>query len=205
MLDHDDDVVGTVHVKHAVAVPRSERAHHAGQAPDGRRRSSCPTRCASTRCCTLLRAEGFQLAVVLDEYGGHGRHRDPRGRDRGDRRRHRRRARPARRPARQRRDGSWIVSGLLRPDEVEDLTGLGLPEHEDYDTVAGLVLRVLGRVPERGDVAEVPVPGRDPDDDDADPVQQLAVLTVEHMDGLRIDRLSLRRGRQAGAPGRDRG
>jgi CBS domain containing-hemolysin-like protein len=52
------------------------------------------------------------------------------------------------------------------------------------------VLQALGRVPERGDVAEVPVPDRsDPDQPER---QQLAVLTVEHMEGLRIDRLSLR-------------
>ncbi len=91
--------------------------------------------------------------------------------------------------ARRRTDGSWSLSGLLRPDEVEDLTGIELPDHEDYDTIAGLVLQALGRVPERGDVAEVPVP--DPSDPDHER-QQLAVLTVEHMDGLRIDRLSLR-------------
>ena len=49
-------------------------------------------------------------------------------------------------------------------------------------------------MPERGDVAEVPVPDRsDPDQPER---QQLAVLTVEHMDGLRIDRLSLRRARR---------
>ena len=53
----------------------------------------------------------------------------------------------------------------------------------------GLVLKVLGRIPERGDLAEVPVPDRsDPDV----PREQLAVLTVEYMDGLRVDRLSLR-------------
>jgi CBS domain containing-hemolysin-like protein len=92
--------------------------------------------------------------------------------------------------ARPRPDGSWTLSGLLRPDEVEDLTGIELPDHEDYDTVAGLVLQVLGRMPEAGDVAEVPVPDRsDPEQPER---QQLAVLTVEHMDGLRIDRLSLR-------------
>jgi CBS domain containing-hemolysin-like protein len=91
---------------------------------------------------------------------------------------------------RRRTDGSWVLSGLLRPDEVEDLTGIELPDHEDYDTIAGLVLQALGRVPTRGDVAEVPVPDRS--DDDQPERQQLAVLTVEHMDGLRIDRLSLR-------------
>ena len=65
-----------------------------------------------------------------------------------------------------------------------------LPESEDYDTIAGLVMQVLGRVPEKGDVAEVPVPDRsEPELPDR---QRLAVLTVDHMDGLRIDRLTLR-------------
>ena len=78
---------------------------------------------------------------------------------------------------------------MLRPDEVEDLTGIELPEDESYDTVGGLVMRSLGKVPETGDIAEVPVPDRtDPDE----PRQQLAVLAVEHMDGLRVDRISLR-------------
>ncbi len=91
--------------------------------------------------------------------------------------------------ARLHRDGTWSLSGLLRPDEVEDLTGIELPDHEDYDTIAGLVLQVLGRVPEAGDLAEVRVPDRsDPDE----PREQLAILTVDRMDGLRIDRLTLR-------------
>ena len=136
----------------------------------------------------MLRKDGFQLAVVLDEYGGHA------GivtledvieeivgdiADEHDRLGAR---------ARQRRDGSWALSGLLRPDEVEDLTGIELPESEDYDTIAGLVLKVLGRMPEPGDIAEVSVPDRrDPDE----PRERLAVLIVEHMDGLRIDRVAL--------------
>ncbi|MEC9051928.1 MAG: transporter associated domain-containing protein, partial [Actinomycetota bacterium] len=137
----------------------------------------------------LLREDGFQMAVVLDEYGGHagivtledvieeivGDISDEHDRlgSRG----------------RQRRDGSWVLSGMLRPDEVEDLTGIELPEDESYDTVGGLVMRSLGKVPETGDIAEVPVPDRtDPDE----PRQQLAVLAVEHMDGLRVDRVSLR-------------
>ena len=90
---------------------------------------------------SLLRGEGFQMAIVSDEYGGtagvvtledvveeivgdiadeHDRY--------GSR-------------LRQRPDGSWIVSGLLRPDEVADATGLALPEDEAYDTVAGLLVR----------------------------------------------------------------
>jgi CBS domain containing-hemolysin-like protein len=137
----------------------------------------------------LLRGASHQMAVVVDEYGGTS------GivtledvieeivgdiADEHDRLGAR---------AQQRRDGSWLLSGLLRPDEVEDITGVVLPEGEDYDTIAGLVLRVLGKVPARGDIAEVAVPDlSDPDE----PREHLVTLTVEHMDGLRIDRVTLR-------------
>ena len=107
----------------------------------------------------LLRGDGFQMAIVLDEYGGHA------GivtledvveeivgdiSDEHDRLGAR---------ARQRRDGAWSLSGLLRPDEVEDATGIELPDHEDYDTIGGLVMQRLGKIPHAGDRVEVPVPG----------------------------------------------
>ncbi|GAA1479522.1 hemolysin family protein [Nocardioides aestuarii] len=188
VLDDEDTVVGTVHVKHAVALPLHERAttrvKHIMVRP-----IVVPDTMRLDPLLALLRQDGFQMAVVLDEYGGHagivtledvveeivGDISDEHDRL-GSR-------------ARQRRDGSWILSGLLRPDEVEDVTGIELPEDENYDTIAGLVLQALGRVPGSGDVAEVNVPDRsDPDE----PRERLASLTVLHMDGLRIDRLALR-------------
>jgi CBS domain containing-hemolysin-like protein len=57
--------------------------------------------------------------------------------------------------------------------------------------VAGLVLQVLGRVPASGDIAEVVVPDPTRDDEDG-PRERMVTLIVEHMDGLRIDRLTLR-------------
>ncbi|MEE3127915.1 MAG: hemolysin family protein [Actinomycetota bacterium] len=188
VLDDEDNVAGTVHVKHAVALPVHERSttkvKHLMAKP-----IVVPDSLRLDPLLQLLREDGFQMAVVLDEYGGHagivtledvieeivGDISDEHDRlgSRG----------------RQRRDGSWVLSGMLRPDEVEDLTGIELPEDESYDTVGGLVMRSLGKVPETGDIAEVPVPDRtDPDE----PRQQLAVLAVEHMDGLRVDRVSLR-------------
>ena len=188
VLDEDDNVAGTVHVKHAVALPVHERTttkvKHLMVRP-----IVVPDSLRLDPLLQLLREDGFQMAVVLDEYGGHagivtledvieeivGDISDEHDRlgSRG----------------RQRRDGSWVLSGMLRPDEVEDLTGIELPEDESCDTVGGLVMRSLGKVPETGDIAEVPVPDRsDPDE----PREQLAVLAVEHMDGLRVDRVSLR-------------
>ena len=164
VLDAEDTVVGTVHVKNAVALPVHERAttkvKHLMAKP-----IVVPDSLRLDPLLALLRQDGFQLAVVLDEYGGHagivtledvveeivGDIADEHDRFGSQ--------------ARQRRDGTWLLSGLLRPDEVEDLTGVPLPESEDYDTVAGLVLQVLGRIPERGDIAEVPVPDTsDPDE-----------------------------------------
>ena len=188
VLDAEGAVVGTVHVKHAVAVPAHERGStrvkHIMVRP-----IVVPDSLRLDPLLALLRDDGFQMAVVLDEYGGQagivtledvveeivGDISDEHDRL-GSR-------------AYERSDGSWALSGLLRPDEVEDATGVELPEHDDYDTVAGLVVRQLGRVPQVGDMAEVPVPDRaDPDE----PSEHLAVLTVERMDGLRVDRLALR-------------
>ena len=53
-----------------------------------------------------------------------------------------------------REDGSWLVDGLLAADELKDRLGLSeLPRQEeaDYQTVGGMVMDALGRVPEEGD------------------------------------------------------
>ncbi|QIK76461.1 hemolysin family protein [Nocardioides piscis] len=188
VLDAEDVVVGTVHVKHAVALPVHERAttriKHIMVKP-----TVVPDSLRLDPLLALLRGDGFQMAIVLDEYGGHagvvtledvveeivGDISDEHDRL-GTR-------------ARQRRDGSWSLSGLLRPDEVEDATGIELPHHEDYDTVGGLVMRELGKIPEAGDRVEVAIPDRA--DHDV-PREHLATLTVERMDGLRVDRIELR-------------
>ena len=188
VLDAEDTVVGTVHVKHAVAVPVHERAttriKHVMVRP-----VVVPDSLRLDPLLALLRGDGFQMAIVLDEYGGHA------GivtledvveeivgdiSDEHDRLGAR---------IRQRRDGSWILSGLLRPDEIEDVTDIELPDHEDYDTVAGLVMRELGKIPARADRIEVAVPDRS---DPNETRERLVTLTVERMDGLRIDRLELR-------------
>jgi CBS domain containing-hemolysin-like protein len=188
VLDAEDTVVGTVHVKHAVAVPVHERSttriKHVMVKP-----VVVPDSLRLDPLLALLRQDGFQMAVVLDEYGGHagivtledvveeivGDISDEHDRL-GSR-------------IRQRRDGSWTLSGLLRPDEVEDVTEVELPDHDDYDTVAGLVMRELGKIPAPGDRVELPVPDRT---DPHEPRERLVTLTVQRMDGLRIDRLDLR-------------
>ncbi len=50
-------------------------------------------------------------------------------------------------------DGSYLVPGSWRLDECERDTGLRLP-HGDYETLSGLVMAHLGRVPQVGDRVE---------------------------------------------------
>ncbi|MCW2799058.1 MAG: hypothetical protein JWQ70_530 [Aeromicrobium sp.] len=184
-----DDVLGVVHVKQAVAV-----------APDRRRNvrvsdiadpaTTVPDSIELDPLLTLLREQGMQLAIVVDEYGGTD------GvvtledlveeivgdiADEHDRLSAR---------SRHRRDGTWSLSGLLRPDEVEEQTGVALPESEDYETIAGLINAELGRIAVRGDVITLTL-DRTPDDDVDDPEPLLVTLAVERMEGRRIDRVSL--------------
>ncbi|KUM79152.1 hemolysin family protein [Streptomyces curacoi] len=55
----------------------------------------------------------------------------------------------------------WLVDAGRRLDEVADATGIELPEEEDYDTVAGLVVDRLGRFPTIGDRLTVALPDGD--------------------------------------------
>jgi CBS domain containing-hemolysin-like protein len=102
-----------------------------------------------------LRDSDSQLAVVVDEYGGtagivtledlieeivgdvRDEH-DPSG--------------PG--PVRPLGHDSWLVSGLLRADELAEATGF-VPPEGDYETAAGLVLERLGRIPDVGDCVDV--------------------------------------------------
>ena len=166
-----DDVIGVVHVKGALAVPR-ERRDETPVTAFMREVSFVP----DTQTVDVLLGQlrgGSQLAVVLDEYGGTAgvvtledlvEELVGEVADEHDRREA---------AVRQWPDDSWTLPGMLRLDEVAERVGLRIPEDEDYDTVGGFVMARLGKVPERGDVVEVPG-GR---------------LVVTRMDGLRVDRL----------------
>ncbi|WP_456695243.1 hemolysin family protein [Aeromicrobium sp. P5_D10] len=184
-----DDILGAVHVKRAVGVDVN------------RRRSvrlidildpvtTVPDSIELDPLLLLLREQGMQMAVVVDEYGGTD------GivtledlieeivgdiADEHDRLSAR---------SRHRRDGTWSLSGLLRPDEVEEQTGIALPEGEDYETIGGLINLELGRIAVRGDVVRLTIE-RTPDESDEELEPTIVILTVERMDGRRIDRVSL--------------
>lgn len=78
--------------------------------------------------------------------------------------------------------GVWTVAGTSRPDEIQRLTGLELPDGE-YDTVAGLVLGELQRMAEVGDVVVVEGVHIDVAEVDGYSITQLRVQVAETPDG----------------------
>lgn len=178
-----DQIVGVVHVKHAVGVPHERR----GEVPV-REVMVAPVLVPSTieldPLLATLRNGGLQLAVVVDEFGGVDgivTFEDVVEEIVGEVTDEHDRPNPA---ARRDPDGSWTVSGLLRPDEATRLTGLTLPEDDEYETLGGLIGLRLGHLPELGESVEL----RSRTSDGA---PRLVTMTVARMDGMRVDRIRL--------------
>ncbi|RZQ63730.1 hemolysin family protein [Amycolatopsis suaedae] len=149
-----DDVQGAVHVKQAFTVRADERA----TVRIGSVMRPVPTVPESLPGDTLLnrlRDSRFQLAMVVDEYGGTAglvTLEDVVEEIIGDvRDEHDEREAPS---SRRLDADSWLVSGQLRADEVREATGFHMPEG-DYETIAGLVLERLGKIPAPGEAIDV--------------------------------------------------
>ena len=150
-----DDIVGLVHLRRAIAVPH-ERRHDVPAAALMVDAPRVPETVGVGPLLVELREFGMQMAVVVDEYGGTSGivtfedvieelvgevsdEHDPR------------RAGTSRLP-----DGAWVLPGELRPDELTEVTGLVVPDDGPYETLGGLVMAALGRIPVAGDEVEVP-------------------------------------------------
>jgi CBS domain containing-hemolysin-like protein len=55
-------------------------------------------------------------------------------------------------------DGTWVIPGRARVDEIAEATGIQLPDHDNYDTVSGLILARLGHLPALREQIEMPLP-----------------------------------------------
>jgi CBS domain containing-hemolysin-like protein len=169
--DDLDDVVGIVHLKAAIAVPRERRA----EVPVGALKSDAlrvPETVKLDQLLAELRTRGYQMAVVVDEYGGTagvvtledlveeivGEVSDEHDRRRAGVVRH---------------SGSVTFPGQLRPDEARERVGIIVPESDDYDTVGGYIMSELERVPAVGDTVRV----------------EHGSLEVVRMDSRRVDRV----------------
>ena len=168
-----DEIRGILHVKKAIAVPKSKR----GQLTAGTIASDVVRVPEAVNLDTLivdLREAPFQMAVVIDEYGGTagvvtledlveeivGEVADEHDR-----------MTPG---ALQSPQGGWVFPAVLRPDEVmAQIPGLRIEEDEAYETVGGYIMAALGRVAELGDTVEV----------------EHGILEVQRIDGHRIERV----------------
>jgi CBS domain containing-hemolysin-like protein len=166
-----DDVRGVVHVKQAVAVPAAKR----GSVPASALQSEVirvPETMTLDVLLTELRGRGYQVAIVVDEYGGTsgiatledlveeliGEVADEHDRT----------------PLDVVRARDWFTfPASLRPDELAERTGVVVPENGHYETIAGFILQRLGRMAEVGDTIQL----------------STGVFQVERMAGRRIDRV----------------
>ncbi len=169
--DSVDDVVGLVHVKQAVAVPRERRP----DVPASALKSDALRVPETMKLDTLLgelRGRGYQMAVVVDEYGGTagvvtledlveelvGEVADEHDRTHA---------------GVVRSSDGVTFPGILRPDELLERAGVRVPDDGPYETVAGFVMSELGRLALVGDTVAT----------------DAGEFRVERMDGRRIDRL----------------
>lgn len=179
VLDDENEIMGVAHIRHGLAIPFDERPTTRVEAVMGTA-TFVPDTVPLDDLMDTLRAGGLQMAVVVDEFGDHaglitledlveeivGEVRDEHDEETDD----------TPEP-----DGSWDLDARMRPDEATERLGVTVPEHEDYDTLGGLVTMELGRLAEIGDeivVATDPTPGED--------LAQLRIEVTE-VDGMRIE------------------
>jgi len=185
VVDGDlDETVGIVHVKQVFAVPPAERQHTLVTAV-AQPVPVVPSTLDGDALMGQIQANELQTAMVVDEYGGTAGMvtvEDLIEEIVGDVRDEHDDATPDVVAA----GNGWRVSGLLRIDEVAAATGYHAPEGE-YETIGGLVLQELGRIPVSGD--EVQLSGYEADGRPNNSARWQA--TVIRMDGRRIDLLEL--------------
>lgn len=177
--DEENEIAGVAHIRHGLAVPFDERPTTRVDAVMGPA-TFVPDTVPLDDLMDTLRAGGLQMAVVVDEFGDHaglitledlveeivGEVRDEHDEEMDD----------TPEP-----DGSWDLDARMRPDEATERLGVTVPEHEDYDTLGGLVTMELGRLAEVGDEIVVdtdPAPGEEP--------ARLRIVVAE-IDGMRIE------------------
>ncbi|HET6294650.1 MAG TPA: hemolysin family protein [Kribbella sp.] len=154
-----DEVVGVISVAEVVAV-EPEARQHTTVGPRAAPPVVVPFTLLLPAVLEQLRTAHRQLAIVVDEFGGFagvvhlediaeelvGEIRDEDDLPEAE---------LIKKP-----DGSWILPARWRLDQVVEATGVSLPENDDYETVSGLVMARLGRIPVIGDEVVVELPPR---------------------------------------------
>lgn len=165
-----DEIQGICHVKAVVSVPRERRA--ALQVGEFARDALyVPETIHLDVLLEQLRAAEFQIAIVMDEYGGTaglvtledlveeivGEVSDEHDEDEEE--------------AVTQPNGNWLFPGMFRPDQVnENFDHEVIPEESSYETIGGFMLAELGRLAELNDQVET----------------ENGTFTVTELDGRRI-------------------
>ena len=163
-----DQVVGVVTVIDALSVPIAARSTTLVKTV-AREPVLVPESLDLDGVLATLRAGGGDLAIVVDEYGGTdgvvtiedlveelvGEITDEYdvAEQAPDRPRLADVAAPGAEVTAGRRDRRWLVDGVLREDELAELTGFRMPEGP-YETLAGFLMARLGHIPVAGEVVE---------------------------------------------------
>ncbi|MEV4892819.1 hemolysin family protein [Nonomuraea sp. NPDC055795] len=174
--DRLDDVVGVVSLRELTRVPPGEAATtRVGDL--AREVLVVPFSTTLPDLVARMRDRGEEIAIVVDEHGGMaglatwedvaeelvGEIADENDLDDLSVVRH---------------GAAWDLDGRLRIDEIALATDLELPENDEYDTLAGLILYRLGRFAVPGDVIIVELP---PSLDEGAPARaRLEVRTLDH-------------------------
>ncbi|MER5879578.1 hemolysin family protein [Streptomyces sp. NPDC001910] len=155
--DHPDDISGVLGVRELMRLP-ADRIAGTTSGAIARRPLLLPDTLPLPAAVTQMREQNDEFAVVLDEHGGMAgivTYEDIAEELVGDI------ADESDTVAEiSVKDGDgWLVDAGRRLDEVADATGIDLPVGDDFDTVAGLVVDRLGRLPTIGDHLTVDLPG----------------------------------------------
>ncbi len=185
-----DDTIGIVHYKDAFAIPTHQRttttlgsiAHTVRAVPES---------LDGDAVLNTVRAAGAQVILVKDEYGGTaglitiedvieeilGDVYDEHDNEEEQQEFH------------QNTTSTWTISGLVRLDELEENLGYLAPEGP-YETLGGLIMYNLGRIPKTGDELILPPTTNQPTDDTTPPPTTWHA-TVLAMEDRRVDKVLL--------------
>jgi CBS domain containing-hemolysin-like protein len=173
------EVQGIAHVRRALSVPFADRGRTLVSAVMDEP-TLMPDTIELDELMDTLRAGGLQMAVLMDETGDVaglitledlveelvGEVVDEHDPDQGT--------------SQSLPDGTWLLDGALRPDEVTALLGHQVQESPEYDTLAGLLTLQLGAIARVGDRIEFTTEAAH-----GYPAARI-VLRVEEMHGARI-------------------
>ncbi|MFD5553559.1 hemolysin family protein [Streptomyces sp. NPDC127068] len=154
--DHPDDVAGVLGVRELSRLP-AERLAVSTAGELARRPLLLPDTLPLPGAVARMREADDEFAVVLDEHGGVAgvvTYEDIAEELVGDIADETDRVTALAVP----HGSGWLVDAGRRIDEVAPVIDVPLPEEDDFDTVAGLVVDRLGRFPAIGDRVDVALP-----------------------------------------------